>query len=76
MLVTSRMIATSAGFWSSVEPQYTTPWVPSAFASCPQMRLMFSPDLMPEIHCSTYDAYAALGPEFAGVEDPVIAGFR
>ncbi len=40
------------------------------------MRLMFSPDLMPEIHCSTYDAYEVLGPEFAGVENPVIAGFR
>ncbi len=39
------------------------------------MRLMFSADLMPEIHCSTYDALAlALEPQDAG--DAVIAGFR
>ena len=40
------------------------------------MRLMFSPDLMPEIHCSTYDAYAALTPELGGGPDAVVAGFR
>lgn len=40
------------------------------------MRLMFSADLMPEIHCSTYDAHEILqaGPE-GGVE-PIIAGYR
>jgi 2-phosphoglycerate kinase len=40
------------------------------------MRLMFSPDLMPEIHCSTYDAYKALGLGPEGSPDAVIAGFR
>ena len=40
------------------------------------MRLMFSPDLMPEIHCSTYDAHEVLLPEDAGLRDPVIMGFR
>jgi 2-phosphoglycerate kinase len=40
------------------------------------MRLMFSPDLMPEIHCSTYDAYQALKPALRGTGDPVIVGFR
>jgi 2-phosphoglycerate kinase len=40
------------------------------------MRLMFSPDLMPEIHCSTYDAYEALKPELRGAGDPVIVGYR
>ena len=39
------------------------------------MRLMFSPDLMPEIHCSTYDAYGALGLDSAD-PDALIAGFR
>jgi 2-phosphoglycerate kinase len=40
------------------------------------MRLMFSPDLMPEIHCSTYDAHQALKPELRGAGHPVIVGFR
>jgi len=40
------------------------------------MRLMFSADLMPEIHCSTYDAYRVLKPEALGARDPVVAGFR
>jgi 2-phosphoglycerate kinase len=40
------------------------------------MRLMFSPDLMPEIHCSTYDAHQALKPELRGAGAPVIIGFR
>ena len=40
------------------------------------MRLMFSPDLMPEIHCSTYDAYKALGLGPEGSPEAVIAGFR
>lgn len=40
------------------------------------MRLMFSPDLMPEIHCSTYMAHRMLKPDRRGAGDPVIAGFR
>ncbi len=40
------------------------------------MRLMFSDDLMPEIHCSTYDAHEILPPETTGLRDPVITGFR
>jgi 2-phosphoglycerate kinase len=40
------------------------------------MRLMFSADLMPEIHCSTYDAHQALKPGLRGAGDPVIVGFR
>ncbi len=40
------------------------------------MRLMFSADLMPEIHCSTYDAYRALNLEPAERNDRVLAGFR
>jgi 2-phosphoglycerate kinase len=40
------------------------------------MRLMFSADLMPEIHCSTYDAYRALRPAHAGTRDPLILGYR
>jgi 2-phosphoglycerate kinase len=40
------------------------------------MRLMFSADLLPEIHCSTYDAYRVLKPEALGARDPVVAGFR
>ena len=40
------------------------------------MRLMFSPDLMPEIHCSTYDAYKVLGLGPEGTPEAVIAGFR
>ncbi len=40
------------------------------------MRLMFSADLMPEIHCSTYDAHQML-PAHRGMSvDPVIEGFR
>jgi 2-phosphoglycerate kinase len=40
------------------------------------MRLMFSPDLMPEIHCSTYDAHEALNLEHGGGPEAVIAAFR
>ena len=40
------------------------------------MRLMFSADLMPEIHCSTYDAHEALGTEPDGGRDAVITGYR
>jgi 2-phosphoglycerate kinase len=40
------------------------------------MRLMFSPDLMPEIHCSTYTAHRVLNLDRARAGDPVIAGFR
>ncbi len=40
------------------------------------MRLMFSEDLLPEIHCSTYDAHTVLNPEALGARDPVVAGFR
>lgn len=46
------------------------------------MRLMFSADLMPEIHCSTYDAHEALGLEAgaagaAGAASAqIIGGFR
>jgi 2-phosphoglycerate kinase len=40
------------------------------------MRLMFSSDLMPEIHCSSYDAHESLRPDPASDEDNVIAAFR
>ncbi len=40
------------------------------------MRLMFSADLMPEIHCSTYDAYRALHLEWPVEGSDVIVGFR
>ncbi len=40
------------------------------------MRLMFSSDLMPEIHCSTYDAHKALGLEGQDPLDLVIRGYR
>ena len=40
------------------------------------MRLMFSADLMPEIHCSTYDAHEALGLEHMEGTEAVVAGFR
>ncbi|MCZ6570378.1 MAG: hypothetical protein O7B23_09480 [Deltaproteobacteria bacterium] len=40
------------------------------------MRLMFSADLMPEIHCSTYDAYRALHLEWPVEGGDVIVGFR
>ncbi len=39
------------------------------------MRLMFSRDLLPEIHSSTYDAYESIQAA-AGPGDPVIPGFR
>ena len=38
------------------------------------MRLMFSRDLMPEIHCSTYDAHESLQPR-AGEPEPVTWAF-
>ena len=40
------------------------------------MRLMFSVDLMPEIHCSTYEAAQALKPELRGAANALIIGFR
>ncbi len=40
------------------------------------MRLMFSPDLMPEIHCSTYDAHERLALDPNAQGDPVILGYR
>jgi 2-phosphoglycerate kinase len=40
------------------------------------MRLMFSPALMPEIHCSTYEAAQALKPELRTAENALIIGFR
>jgi 2-phosphoglycerate kinase len=40
------------------------------------MRLMFSADLMPEIHCSTYDAHERLTLDPGAQGDPVILGFR
>jgi len=40
------------------------------------MRLMFSPDLMPEIHCSTFDAHLALPRASATIGEPVVVGFR
>jgi 2-phosphoglycerate kinase len=40
------------------------------------MRLMFSADLMPEIHCSSFDAYRALNLERSQGTDRVIVGFR
>jgi 2-phosphoglycerate kinase len=40
------------------------------------MRLMFSPDLMPEIHCSTYDAYQVLRSNREVGSNPVIVGYR
>ena len=40
------------------------------------MRLMFSPDLMPEIHCSSYDAHESLRQEPTNDAGNVIAGFR
>jgi 2-phosphoglycerate kinase len=40
------------------------------------MRLMFSPDLMPEIHCSTYEAAQVLKPELRGAANALIIGFR
>ncbi len=39
------------------------------------MRIMLSPDLVPAIHASSYDAYRVIGP-VAEEEDPVIAGFE
>jgi 2-phosphoglycerate kinase len=40
------------------------------------MRLMFSPDLMPEIHCSTYDAHERLALDATATGDPVILAYR
>ena len=43
------------------------------------MRLMFSKDLMPEIHCSTYDAYQILERDPGGLSDfraRLLAGYR
>ncbi len=40
------------------------------------MRLMFSPALMPEIHCSTYEAHQVLRTELVGTDNPVVSGFR
>jgi 2-phosphoglycerate kinase len=40
------------------------------------MRLMFSPALMPEIHCSTYEAHQVLRAELVGNGTPVVSGFR
>jgi len=39
------------------------------------MRLMFSKDLMPEIHYSTYEVYKVL-PSISAAPNPVIAGLR
>jgi 2-phosphoglycerate kinase len=39
------------------------------------MRLMLSPELVPAIHGSSYDAHRLLGADFQG-EDPVLEGFR
>jgi 2-phosphoglycerate kinase len=39
------------------------------------MRIMLSPELVPAIHASSYDAYRVV-PEVLPGEDPVIAGFR
>ena len=39
------------------------------------MRLVLSPELVPALHGSSYDAHRQLGPESLG-EDPVIEGFR
>ena len=39
------------------------------------MRIMLSKDLVPAIHASSYDAWRAL-PDAAGLEDPVVEGFR
>jgi 2-phosphoglycerate kinase len=39
------------------------------------MRLMLSPELVPAIHGSSYDAHRLLGADYQG-EDPVLEGFR
>ena len=39
------------------------------------MRLVLSPELVPALHGSSYDAHRLLGPESLG-DDPVIEGFR
>jgi 2-phosphoglycerate kinase len=39
------------------------------------MRLMFSKDLMPEIHCSTYEVHKVLRLDPSGGQRAVIAGF-
>lgn len=40
------------------------------------MRLMFSPDLMPEIHSSTFDAHLRLARAATPPAEPVVVGFR
>ncbi len=40
------------------------------------MRLMFSPDLMPEIHSSTFDAHIGMPHTVAPTGEPVVVGFR
>jgi len=39
------------------------------------MRIMLSPELVPAIHASSYDAWRAL-PDLAETEDPVVGGFK
>ncbi len=39
------------------------------------MRIMLSPELMPAIHTSSYQAHCVLDQP-AGAEDPIVAGFR
>jgi 2-phosphoglycerate kinase len=39
------------------------------------MRIMLSPELVPAIHASSYDAHRVLG-DLAPEEDPVVGGFR
>jgi 2-phosphoglycerate kinase len=40
------------------------------------MRLMFSPDLMPEIHCSMYEVARVLKPELRLAENALIIGLQ
>ena len=40
------------------------------------MRLMFSADLMPEIHGSTFDVYRSLRLTGGGLYEPVVQGYR
>lgn len=39
------------------------------------MRIMLSPELVPAIHASSYDAWRSL-PDLEEAEDPVVSGFR
>jgi len=39
------------------------------------MRIMLSPELVPAIHASSYDAWRSL-PDLAEADDPVVSGFR